>query len=147
MDSAVDVSENLEIEPAHNDLTRRVSSTLGLSSSPTATFTSSSWKATGVGPQRSSTGSSSKQLKPFNTEDIKILLLENVNKTGRDLLEAQGYQVTFSKKALSEDELIEKIRWGNASLSTLRSQRFSSSLLIQICAEMSTSLAYAPKPS
>ena len=112
----MDVSENLEIEPAHNNHVRRVSSTLGRSSSPTTTFTSSSWKA--AGSLRSNTGTSSKQLKPFNTEDIKILLLENVNKTGRDLLEGQGYQVTFLKKALSEDELIEKIRWGNASLST-----------------------------
>ena len=112
MDSAVDVSENLEIEPTPIDLARRVSSSLGLSSSPNATFTSSS-KAPGLGPVRSNTGASSKQLKPFNTEDIKILLLENVNQTGRDLLEGQGYQVTFLKKALSEDELIEKIRWGN----------------------------------
>lgn len=113
MDSAVDVSENLEIEPTPNDLARRVSSSLGLSSSPTTTFAPSSWKAPGVGPVRSNAGASSKQLKPFNTEDIKILLLENLNKTGRDLLEKQGYQVTFLKKALSEDELIEKIRWGN----------------------------------
>ena len=117
MDSAVDVSENLEIEPACNDIKRRVSSTLGFSSSPTATFSTSSWKATGVGSQRSNATTSSKQLKPFNTEDINILLLENVNKTGQDLLKGQGYQVTFLKKALSEDELIEKIRCGNAVLS------------------------------
>ena len=116
MDSAVDFPENLEIESAPIDLARRVSSSLGLSSSPTATFTSSSWKASNAGPVRSNAGASSKQLKPFNTEDIKILLLENVNQTGVDLLEAQGYQVTFLKKALSEDELIEKIRWGNGWL-------------------------------
>ncbi|KAL2135548.1 hypothetical protein VTI74DRAFT_8027 [Chaetomium olivicolor] len=51
-----------------------------------------------------------KQLKPFNTEDIKILLLENVNQTGRDILKAQGYQVEFHKSSLPEDQLIEKIR-------------------------------------
>ncbi|KAK0720472.1 hypothetical protein B0H67DRAFT_552639 [Lasiosphaeris hirsuta] len=51
-----------------------------------------------------------KQLKPFNTEDIKILLLENVNQTGRDVLTAQGYQVEFLKTSLPEDQLIEKIR-------------------------------------
>ena len=54
-----------------------------------------------------------KQLKPFNTEDIHILLLENVNKTGLDLLNGQGYQVESLKTSLSEDELIKKIRCGN----------------------------------
>lgn len=51
-----------------------------------------------------------KQLKPFNTEDVKILLLENVNQTGRDILKGQGYQVEFLKSSLPEDQLIEKIR-------------------------------------
>lgn len=55
-----------------------------------------------------------KQLKPFATEDIKVLLLENVNVTGQDLLQSQGYQVTHLNSALPEDELIEKIRWSNA---------------------------------
>jgi D-3-phosphoglycerate dehydrogenase len=51
-----------------------------------------------------------KQLKPFNKPDIKILLLENVNQSGRDLLTAQGYQVEALKSSLPESELIEKIR-------------------------------------
>lgn len=51
-----------------------------------------------------------KQLKPFATEDVKILLLENVNKTGQDILRKQGYQVDFHKTSLPEDQLIEKIR-------------------------------------
>ncbi len=51
-----------------------------------------------------------KQLKPFNTEDVKILLLENVNETGREILKGQGYQVEFLKSSLPEDQLIEKIR-------------------------------------
>ncbi|KAI8965655.1 hypothetical protein F5Y11DRAFT_311951 [Daldinia sp. FL1419] len=51
-----------------------------------------------------------KQLKPFNTQDIKILLLENVNQSGRDILTSQGYQVEFHKSSLPEDQLIEKIR-------------------------------------
>ncbi|KAI7246571.1 hypothetical protein KC352_g14089, partial [Hortaea werneckii] len=29
---------------------------------------------------------SAKSLKPFHTQDIKVLLLENVNKTGQDIL-------------------------------------------------------------
>lgn len=52
-----------------------------------------------------------KQLKPFATEDIKILLLENVNESARDVLEKQGYQVEFYKSALPEEELIEKIKF------------------------------------
>jgi len=51
-----------------------------------------------------------KQLKPFETTDIKILLLENVNQSGRDILTKQGYQVEALKSSLPEAELIEKIR-------------------------------------
>lgn len=50
-----------------------------------------------------------KALKPFSTGDIKILLLENVNKTAIDIFLQQGYQVEFYKTSLSEEELIEKI--------------------------------------
>ncbi|KJZ75508.1 D-3-phosphoglycerate dehydrogenase 2 [Hirsutella minnesotensis 3608] len=77
-----------------------------LSTSPTATFQSppSSWAcgfAQRVAP---------KQLKPFNTQDIKILLLENVNQKGQDILRDQGYQVEALKTSLPEDQLIDKIR-------------------------------------
>lgn len=51
-----------------------------------------------------------KPLKPFNTHDVKILLLENINKSGQDILEKQGYQVEALKTSLPEDQLIEKIR-------------------------------------
>lgn len=51
-----------------------------------------------------------KQLKPFDTQDIKILLLENVNQSGRELLTQQGYQVEALKSSLPEDQLIEKIK-------------------------------------
>jgi D-3-phosphoglycerate dehydrogenase len=49
-------------------------------------------------------------LKPFDTQDVKILLLENVNQTGIEILEGQGYQVESLKTSLPEDQLIEKIR-------------------------------------
>ena len=52
----------------------------------------------------------SKQLKPFVTEDIKILLLENINQTGRDVLNKQGYQVESLQTSLGEDELIQRIK-------------------------------------
>jgi D-3-phosphoglycerate dehydrogenase len=51
-----------------------------------------------------------KPLKPFDTQDIKILLLENVNQSGKDILAAQGYQVEALKTSLPEAQLIEKIR-------------------------------------
>ena len=116
MTSPSNVTEGIDIEPASTDLARRVSSSLGLSTSPPG-FHTPPWTKSGPHLTRAATGSLAKQLKPFATEDIKILLLENVNVTGRDLLESQGYQVTHLKSALPEDELIEKIRWGNAWVS------------------------------
>ncbi|CAG9999950.1 unnamed protein product [Clonostachys byssicola] len=59
-------------------------------------------------PQRIAPGE--RPLKPFNTQDVKILLLENVNKAGQDILREQGYQVEALKTSLPEDQLIEKIR-------------------------------------
>lgn len=83
-----------------------------LSSSPTAQFSvqspqGSSWG--GALAQRTA-ASGTRELKPFHTQDIKILLLENVNKSGQDILKAQGYQVEAVKTSLPEAELIEKIR-------------------------------------
>ncbi|KAI9786818.1 MAG: D-3-phosphoglycerate dehydrogenase 2 [Geoglossum umbratile] len=82
---------------APRGLSRTVSNSLGSSASPTSTFH--------FPPPRSR-----KQLKPFATEDIKILLLENVNQTGQDILAQQGYQVESFKSSLPEEQLIEKIR-------------------------------------
>ncbi|MCJ1486014.1 hypothetical protein MMC06_006190 [Schaereria dolodes] len=93
-----------------NGLTRQVSNSLGLSISPSTTFRSPTSSYGGAQLSRTSTGAFGKQLKPFKHRDIKILLLENVNKTGRDTLTDQGYQVDFYKTSLPEDELIEKIR-------------------------------------
>lgn len=38
-----------------------------------------------------------KVLKPFNTAEVKILLLENVNTTAVDAFKKQGYQVSISR--------------------------------------------------
>ncbi|EAQ86537.1 conserved hypothetical protein [Chaetomium globosum CBS 148.51] len=80
--------------------------------SPTAAFSSppASQGSFMAGSFANRTAATAKQLKPFNAGDIKILLLENVNQTGRDILAAQGYQVEFLKTSLPEDQLIEKIR-------------------------------------
>lgn len=75
-----------------------------VSTSPTATFHS---PANSFGALRKP---SAKQLKPFNTQDIKVLLLENVNETGQNILRGQKYQVEALKSSLPEDQLIEKIK-------------------------------------
>jgi D-3-phosphoglycerate dehydrogenase len=111
MSSVLGVTESIDIEPPTTGMARRVSSSLGLSTSPTGTFHTPPWTKSSTHHSRVNTAAFTKQLKPFATEDIKILLLENVNTTGRDVLEAQGYQVTFLKSSLPEDELIERIRW------------------------------------
>ncbi|KAJ1329423.1 2-oxoglutarate reductase-like protein [Microdochium nivale] len=79
------------------------------STSPTATFTSppSSFSGSLANRQKQR---QEKTLQPFETQNIKILLLENVNQSGRDILTGQGYQVEFHKSSLPEAELIEKIR-------------------------------------
>ncbi|KAG0175689.1 D-3-phosphoglycerate dehydrogenase 2 [Apophysomyces sp. BC1034] len=62
-------------------------------------------------PRRSSvTQPKPKVLRPFNTAEVKILLLENVNEAAVKAFRKQGYQVETHAKALVGDELIEKIR-------------------------------------
>ncbi|SNX82621.1 probable 3-phosphoglycerate dehydrogenase [Melanopsichium pennsylvanicum] len=48
-------------------------------------------------------------LTPFDTGDIKILLLENVSQGAIKMLKEQGYQVDFQTRAWSEEELIQNI--------------------------------------
>ncbi|KAJ1547861.1 hypothetical protein HK096_010252 [Nowakowskiella sp. JEL0078] len=60
--------------------------------------------------QRVRTRSQTKNLKPFNTTDIKILLLEGPSQNGVKILKGAGYQVEYHTKALPKDQLIEKIK-------------------------------------
>ncbi|KAF9111847.1 hypothetical protein BGW39_004223, partial [Mortierella sp. 14UC] len=88
----------------------------GAAAAPSATSTANAPGAPGTeirGRERQgSFGGSTraKILKPFNTANIKILLLENVNETAVRALQDQGYQVETHAKALAEDVLIEKIK-------------------------------------
>ncbi|QDS70507.1 hypothetical protein FKW77_010195 [Venturia effusa] len=72
-----------------------------LSTSPHAHFSGGAF-------QRTLT--TTKVLKPFATQDIKVLLLENVNEAGQRILREQGYQVEAVKTSLKEDELIAKLK-------------------------------------
>jgi D-3-phosphoglycerate dehydrogenase len=98
-------AQNIAISPG-----RAVSTTLSFSTSPTATFSFQSPPSSYGGPQLTRTSTVPKHLKPFNTQDIKILLLENINQSGFEILSDQGYQVETLKTSLPEDQLIEKIR-------------------------------------
>lgn len=60
--------------------------------------------------RRGSVNQRMKELKPFQSGDIKILLLENINKQAVQILEGQGYQVEFIAKSLPDDELTKKIQ-------------------------------------
>ncbi|ORE09043.1 hypothetical protein BCV72DRAFT_72865 [Rhizopus microsporus var. microsporus] len=51
-----------------------------------------------------------KVLRPFNTNEVKVLLLENINETAIASFKKQGYQVETYAKALVGDELLEKIK-------------------------------------
>src|ERR1700712_2348869 len=109
---------------AGSGLNRTVSNSLDFSPSPSLAFHSppSSFRSP---PTRGSfndgrsgsisghAGINARQLKPFDTKDIKVLLLENVNAAGVDILKEQGYQVEALKSSLPEDELIAKIRQGH----------------------------------
>jgi D-3-phosphoglycerate dehydrogenase len=48
-------------------------------------------------------------LNPVENEGLKILVLENISQDAVAALRAQGYHVDHSTKAMSEDELVEKI--------------------------------------
>jgi hypothetical protein len=108
--SIVIMSTNPQAIPVPR-LEKTVSHSLSVSTSPTSTFHSPPSSFGGSRLAMRPTGLSAKPLKPFDTQDIKILLLENVNQTGKDILTAQGYQVEALKTSLPEDQLIEKIRY------------------------------------
>lgn len=112
------------------DLSHQLSNSLSLSTSPDQVFSSHSLtKGHSLSPQnsrdprlrRNTASGATRDLTPFNTEDIKILLLENVNQSGVDILKEQGYQVETLKGSLSEDGLIAKIRYISSYRSTFPS--------------------------
>jgi D-3-phosphoglycerate dehydrogenase len=50
-----------------------------------------------------------KHLRPFDTSDIKVLLLENISANAANALRKEGYQVEECKGALTEKELKKRI--------------------------------------
>ncbi|KAF1351705.1 D-3-phosphoglycerate dehydrogenase-like protein [Lizonia empirigonia] len=111
-----------DISGGISNLARQVSNSLSLSTSPTPHFHSppNSFRSpphgsfsndrSGSFADTLSANQMAQRLKPFNTKEIKVLLLENVNIAGIEILQKQGYQVEAIKSSLPEDQLIEKIR-------------------------------------
>lgn len=96
-----------------SNLSKAFSNQMNVSTSPELSFHSPSFgqpHSFGSTARRMTNSSSARPLKPFVTKDIKILLLENVNSAGQDILRRQGYQVEALKASLPKAELIEKIR-------------------------------------
>lgn len=96
------------IPTRNRDDASAVTNSFDPSTSPTQSFISPSQS---FSHRANSQSASAKQLKPFNTQDVKVLLLENINVTGQDILRQQGYQVEALKSSLPEDQLIEKIKY------------------------------------
>ncbi|KZT30662.1 hypothetical protein NEOLEDRAFT_1174052 [Neolentinus lepideus HHB14362 ss-1] len=66
-------------------------------------FTSSSFAFTNPGVRVP------KVLHPIDNDDLKLLLLENISQEAVKAFQAHGFHVDHSAKAMSEDELVEKI--------------------------------------
>ncbi|OXV05681.1 hypothetical protein Egran_06549 [Elaphomyces granulatus] len=82
-----------DVKRSESEIPHHVSRTVGFSLSPNMSFHSSPSSFGASNLTQAAASAAAKHLKPFATEDIKILLLENVNQTGRDILAEQGYQV------------------------------------------------------
>lgn len=51
-----------------------------------------------------------RRLRPFKTEEIKVLLLENINPVAEQMLREAGYQVESHPKSLPREILREKLK-------------------------------------
>ena len=60
---------------------------------------------------------------------IKVLLLENIHQSAKEMMEKEGYQVELLSSALNEDELIEKIK--GVSILGIRSKTNLTSKVIE----------------
>lgn len=111
MTSAQDITNGKNVEKIISKVSLSVSPPSSAFQNASPTFALSQSSVSSRNHRRASTrGTTPRQLKPFATEDIRILLLENVNETAKTLLEKQGYQIEFLKTSLPESQLIEKIR-------------------------------------
>jgi len=103
-------AREIPVRNGNSELSRQVSNSFDRSASLHSTSPVDIRSPGGSGFGASKNTNATKALKPFHTQDIKVLLLENVNKLGQQMLKDQGYQVEAIKSSLPEDQLIEKIK-------------------------------------
>ncbi|KAL8835457.1 MAG: hypothetical protein Q9176_006898 [Flavoplaca citrina] len=128
-----DATSGIDIASPTNGLSSQRPS-MSLSKSPSAPYPRSPASKDASRWQRGTTAATAaKPLKPFATEDIRILLLENVNQTGRDILAAQGYQVDFLKTSLPEDDDVHVIGIRSKTQLTARVLREARNLIVIGC--------------
>lgn len=108
MAPAISQDQAVNMERKMQELSRTVSKSMSISTSPTSTFHSP--PSTFTMPPRRRNTQPARALKSFDMKDIKVLLLENVNQTGQDILRQQGFQVETMKGSLGEADLVEKIK-------------------------------------
>lgn len=60
--------------------------------------------------QGSFTFNKRRHLHPFDAGEVKILLLENVNRRALDIFDKEGYEIEFLESSLPDEELIKKIQ-------------------------------------
>lgn len=83
-----------------------------------------------------------KALAPFPVSEAptKILLLENINTSAVEMLKAQGWFVEEIKKALGEDELIQKVNEGQYAAVGIRSKTKVTAKVLTQCPGVSLPL-------
>lgn len=103
--------QNLSGTPIHPSQSVTMStpspSTIAVSISPKASILHDAFRR-----RSGSTGTHIRQprvLHPVENEDLRLLLLENISPEAVRALQDQGWHVDHSTKAMSEDELVEKI--------------------------------------
>lgn len=63
-----------------------------------------------------------RQLKPFSSDELRVLLLENVSPVAVQMFKDAGYQVDVYAKSLGEDELLERLTQGRYHALGIRSK-------------------------
>ena len=80
-----------------------------------------------------------KSLHPVDNEDLRLLLLENISQEAVKAFRAQGFHVDHSTKAMSEDELVEKI--GSYHAIGIRSKTKITERVLKAASKVRTSMS------
>ena len=81
-------------------------------------------------------------LHPIDNEDLRLLLLENISQDAVKAFQAQGFHVDHSTKAMSEDELVQKISQYHAI--GIRSKTKITKRVLEAATKVRASLSLCP---